>query len=81
MKFDPCSEIIREEAFKQSCEDFILEEGNIFSDCVTIDPSESENAWKTLSQDTAALELISIPSILHKALLNIIESKSQELKS
>lgn len=34
---------------------------------ITIDPSRSLEAWDRLSEDTFALEIASIPSLLHRA--------------
>lgn len=51
-----------------------LDEDNIFSGCVTLDPSEVESAWSRLSSNVWAMQLGEIPLLMHHALLRTLET-------
>lgn len=49
--------------------------GNMFAGCVTIDPSESLNAWTTLSTSTWEIEVARLPALMHHALLATLKKR------
>ncbi len=51
---------------------------NIFGDCLTIDPSDVEDAWKRLDVDTRFIEAGDLPRTLHRALIATLEAGRDE---
>lgn len=54
----------------------VLDARNIFSGCVTLDPSEVDSAWSRLGANTWAMQFGEFPLVMHRAFVKtLMESK------
>jgi len=49
---------------------------NVFTGCVTLDPSKIDEAWSRLNVNTWALEFKNMPAIMHFALVHTLKGSA-----
>ena len=69
IEYDPDTEL----PISQPTWEMLLNGPNYYDDCITLDPSEIEDAMKTLHQDSTFLQIAAVPAITFFALNDVLE--------